>query len=127
MSIHFLLFILTEHRYTFENLKCTRKFILNRLDSIIKTPRINGRYLSILVKMHTKDNDTVYLGSNFFVDRLNLNSVKLCKFYFNLKYNEIVIDNEIEISSLILSFEEVKRDEYVNHMDEFYKDSNQEL
>ena len=113
--------------YTFENLKCSRKFILNRLDTIIKTPRITGRYLSILVTIHTKDNDIVCLGSNFFVDRLNLNSVKLCKFYFNLKYNENVIDNEIEISSLIISFEEVIRDDYVNHIKEFYKDSNQQV
>lgn len=110
--------------YTFENLKCTRKFFLNRLVTVIKSPKINGRYLSILVQISTKDNDIVDIGTYFCVDRLNLNSIRLYKFYFNLRYNEQVIDNNNEISSLIISFEEIDKDAYTKYIANLYRDEN---
>lgn len=110
--------------YTFENLKCTRKFIMSKLVSLIKSPKINGRYLSILVQLNTKDNGIIDLGTFFSVDRLNPNSIRLCIFYFNMRYSEDVIDNNIDISSLIISFEEIEKDAYLNYIRDFYRESN---
>ena len=109
--------------YTFETKKCSRKFFMNRLVSIIKSPKVNGRYLSILVQFTTKDNDIVDLDTFFCLDRLNYKSILLCKFFFNLRYSDYMIDNKTEISSFIISYEEIEKNEYLESIKDFYKET----
>ena len=110
--------------YTFKNNQCSRKFILSKLEGLIKSPKTNGRYLSILVQLNTRDNDIVNLGGFVCVDRLNPISIGLCKFYFDLRYNEDILNNKLEISSLIISSKEIEKEEYLNYIRDFYRDSN---
>lgn len=108
--------------FTFTSGKCTRKFFMSTIDKLIKSPKTNGRYLLLLVQFNTKENDIINITDEIIVDRLNPYSIKICKFYFNLKYNEYFVENTLEITSMNVLFDDVSKDIYSNFIKEFYRE-----
>lgn len=101
----------------------TKKFLQTILRKVINSPEIEFRYISLHLQIITKDNDIIDFGNMFIVDRLNQKSIKGCLFYFNIVYNsDILNNNELEISQVIVNYKEVKRSEYITHLNNFYND-----
>lgn len=102
----------------FEN-NCNRKIFMSEINSLLKSYKINGRYLSLYVKLNNKN-----IGDHFIVDRLNHKSISYCKFYFNRIYTEDILDNELEIESIQILFDVVDINLFQNFIKNFYRNTN---
>lgn len=110
--------------YTFRNKKDfnIKEFISN-IDNLIKSQELTSRYLSIQVGAATKDNDIYDLGNSFIVDKNNNKSISACKNYFKYYYIEYFKSN-LEIIQLTITYNRVKRNDYIEYIKDFYKNRN---
>lgn len=99
--------------------KLVKKFILNTINS----HDIESRYISLQLQLMSKDNDIIDFGNIFMLDKSNSKSINGCLFYFNFVYNnDFLIQNDLEISHLIINYKEVNRSDYLTYIKNFYRD-----
>ena len=101
----------------------TRKRLRNILMSVVNSSEIESRYITLQIQFILKSNDIIDFGNVFMLDRLNTKSIKGCKFYFELTYNnEVLNNNDLEITQVIVNYNKVKRTEYLKNIKNFYQD-----
>lgn len=104
--------------------KLTRRLLMSIIRSIIKSNKIDCRYISIKIEYVTNMNMTIVLGNEFMIDRLNKNSIRICYFYYNLCYNDNLLDRNVKVekvNKVILKYKEIDRNNFKNYIKNFYR------